>query len=87
MMNSKTPPHVLYIEDENGRDTEQVCAYIHPASAKSVRTVLDAEENAEDGNGRSEYVWVRLQDGTLILGVFPQGDTYLAVERDAVYPR
>jgi hypothetical protein len=31
-------------------------------------------------DGRSEFVWLRLSNGDLILGVFPCGDTYFEVE-------
>lgn len=56
-------------------------AYIHPASKKSVKKVLAATTKGQ--NGRSNWVWVRLPNGDLILGVFPQGETYEAVELDA----
>lgn len=81
----KTTPHVTYIPDhETGEDTDQICAYIHPASQEAVDFVLAAKEG--DTHGRSEYVWVRLSNGDLILGVFPRGDTYLGCEEDAIYP-
>jgi hypothetical protein len=32
-----------------------------------------------DNDGRSDFVWLRLPNGDLILGVWPQGDTYLTV--------
>ncbi len=76
--------HVIYIEDEAGRDTDQVCAFVHPASQDSVNFVLAQPTGGSDG--RSEWLWVRLQDGTLVLGVFPQGDTYETVEGDAEFP-
>lgn len=30
-----------------------------------------------DLDGRSDWKWVRLTDGSLILGVYPCGDTYI----------
>lgn len=57
--------------------------YMKPASAESIEKVLMADEN--DPDGRSEYMWVRLANGDLILGVFPQGDTYVEVTADASY--
>lgn len=51
-----------------------------PALPESVQTVLAASEDDEDG--RSEWLWVRLPNGDLILGVYPQGDTYFATEHD-----
>ena len=71
--------HVTY-DDENGN----AIAYIHPASSESIKTVLEAKEGSDDG--RSEYVWLRLVNWDLILGVFPRGDTYMNVEEDAAFP-
>jgi len=56
-------------------------ASVKPASPEMVKLVLGAPEEGYDG--RSPWVWIRLCNGDLILGVFPQGDTYLNVERDA----
>ena len=66
-------------EDEQWRDGASFIT-IKPASPESVRTVLAADEDDEDG--RSEWLWVRLPNGDLILGVYPQGDTYCATEKD-----
>jgi len=65
-------------------EDEITIATIHPASEDSVHTVLNASVNDEDG--RSNWVWLRLPNGDLILGVFPQGDTYFSCEEDAHYP-
>lgn len=62
-------------------DDIRVLAHIHPASRESIDTVLTASEHNPDG--RSQWLWVRLPNGDLILGVFPQGETYEEVERDA----
>ncbi len=67
--------------DLQGHETTE--AWIHPASLESVAHVM-AQPETDDG--RSEFVWVRLPCGDLILGVFPRGDTYFAVEIDAAYP-
>ena len=81
----RTEPHTIEAEDpETGRRLGYPAAYVHAASPDAVRTVLDAPEGTPDG--RSEYVWLRLANGDLILGVFPRGDTYLGVEEDAQYP-
>ena len=77
---SKLAPHVIRDDD----DERRVLARVHPASQKSVQCVLEQKEEGYDG--RSNWVWVRLANGDLILGVFPQGDTYLSVEKDAAYP-
>lgn len=55
---------------------------VHPADKESVSLVLGAEESTD---GRSPWVWVRLPNGDLILGVFPQGETYFAIEDDAAW--
>lgn len=75
----KTKPHTI--------DGEAfICfATVHPASKKAIKLVLSAKEG--DDNGRSEYVWVRLMNGDLVLAIFPRGDTYFAVEKDAQYPQ
>ncbi len=80
-----TQPHMIPAEDpETGVITADLLAYVHPASDDAVRLVMNAEEGGLDG--RSEFVWLRLSNGDLILGVFPKGDTYFAVEDDAAYP-
>lgn len=65
------------------QDMEVPLAWVHPASEQSVHTVLSSE--VDTGNGRSEWAWLRLPNGDLMLGVFPQGDTYFEVEKDACY--
>jgi hypothetical protein len=50
---------------------------IIPAKPEDVTKVLAAAEN--DPDGRSQFVWLRLANGDLMLGVFPQGDTYCEV--------
>lgn len=54
--------------------------YTTPASEESVRVVLAAD--TESGDGRSEWLWIRLANGNLILGVYPQGETYFDTEED-----
>lgn len=46
-----------------------------PAVWKDVSHVLRAPTGTEDG--RSDWHWLRLANGDLILGVYPRGDTYL----------
>ena len=57
---------------------------VHPASDQSVKLVLEA--GVDDPEGRSEFLWIRLPDGDLVLGVYPQSDTYCACEADAQFP-
>lgn len=77
---SKMKPH--YSRDDE--DPKRTIAMIHPASQESVDFILAQDEDSPDG--RSNWVWLRLPNGDLILGVFPQGDAYFAVEEDAAYP-
>jgi hypothetical protein len=44
------------------------------ASDEGVEMVLTA--HTEDGEGRTDWLWIRLNNGDLILGVYPQGETY-----------
>lgn len=72
------------ILDDFGTPDRPTLAWVHPASAKAVRKVL--RQSTATGHGRSDWVWLRLPNGDLIMGVFPQGDTYLEMEADAQYP-
>lgn len=76
----KLKAHVLTHEIE----VPITIAWVHPASKKSVKLVLDATTDGHDG--RSNWMWVRLPNGDLILGVYPQGATYETVEKDAQHP-
>lgn len=78
-------PKFIYARDEKGNETDQHVASIHDASQESVYLVLAADPH-DEWDGRSQWMWVRLQNGDLILGVFPQGDTYFSVEEDASTP-
>ncbi len=70
---------IYAIDDETGASTDQVIARQEDASTEAVETILSAPIGLI-GDGRSNFKWFRLQDGTLILGVYPQGDTYFATE-------
>ena len=74
--------HAHRVMDDD--EPERVIAWVHPASEEATERVIFANEHSE--NGRSQWVWVRLPNGDLILGVYPQGDTYLECERDAQFP-
>jgi hypothetical protein len=65
-------------------ELEPYIATVYPASQKSIEQVLTAD--VDDSDGRSQFVWVRLANGDLFLGVYPQGETYFAVEADAAIP-
>lgn len=75
-------PHELTLPFGDLAGVQQEDGSIHlatvtPAKNAAVTEVLQADVSSMDG--RSQWVWVRLADGTLILGVFPQGDTYMNV--------
>jgi hypothetical protein len=48
------------------------------------REIIESDEN--DPDGRSQWLWFRFPNGDLILGVFPQGDMYMASEEDHTRP-
>lgn len=75
----KLEEHDVYGMDDTGRPG-LILAHVKPASAESVVEVLGAGE--DDPEGRSNWMWVRLANGDLILGVYPQGDTYFSTEQD-----
>lgn len=58
------------------KDEEWGSVHIKPASEQAVGIVLSADPRSDEG--RSQWVWVRLPNGDLVLGVFPQSETYLA---------
>ncbi len=60
-------------------------ACITPAAAVDVDYVLNAPTN-NPFEGRSDWVWIRFADGTLALGLFPRGETYLAISEPGKAP-
>ena len=78
----------IYITDENGADTEDVLATVAPADTAVARYVLGQPVNPQGkvGEGRSPMYWVRLQNGDLMLGCFPQAEAYEATETDPRRP-
>lgn len=75
-------PHYIK-RDEDSNENPNLAA-VHPASDEAVNLVMNAPVGDDDG--RSPWVWVRLANGDLVLGVFPCGETYFAVEADAHFP-
>lgn len=73
------------VDPNTGRDTDVVIARTKSASPEAVAYVLAAEENDKNDNGRSEWLWIRLANGDLVLGVFPQGDTYFQNEEESSF--
>lgn len=64
-------------------------AEVYPALRTSVEELLDKPmtpfRDSTDGHGhiedsRSEWVWVRLANGDLILGFYPRGEAYMEQE-------
>lgn len=51
---------------------------VQDAPDEAVDIVVNA--TLETNDGRSQWVWIRLPDGDLVLAVYPQGDTYFATE-------
>lgn len=72
-------PHVTVLDVNDGPNV-----LIHPAPQKVVDFVISAD--VEGHGGRSPWMFLRLPNGDLMLGVFPQGETYFAVEDAAQYP-
>ena len=71
------PHYITQDHDEDSsdfHDKELRLAYVSPALAEDVAALLALPAIGHDG--RSEWSWVRLRDGTLMLAVFPQGETY-----------
>jgi hypothetical protein len=72
---------VASVHDDAPEDNPDHFLYsTKPASTKAINAVLST--SMFDENGRSEWVWVRLRNGDLVLGVFPQGDTYFEHEAE-----
>lgn len=60
------------------------------ASKEVVEHVFASPINAWDdptfpNQGRSPWVWIRLANGDLLLGCFPQADTYMEIEQAVEY--
>lgn len=50
------------------------------ASERAAQTVLLAPEGT--GDGRSKFYWLTFPNGDVMLGVFPEGETFFAIETD-----
>ena len=69
----------IFGEDEDGAKIDSLLGWATPADEAVARAIL-AQPVGHDG--RSGLMWFRLQNGDLILGVFPRGDGYFATEAD-----
>lgn len=77
---TKITEHFIDLYESGANPDELNHVHVKPASEEAIKHVLATDEN--DSDGRSQFVWVTLPNGAKILGVFPQGDTYFAVEDD-----
>jgi hypothetical protein len=59
-----------------------VLVQYYPATERGIATMLAA--NPDDEDGRSEWLWIRLANGDLIFGCFPQAGTYFELEEDGL---
>lgn len=62
------------IKEEGSDSLYLPLARVKPAAPEDVAHVL--AQPTDSGEGRSEWVWLRLRDGTLALATFPEGDTF-----------
>lgn len=65
---------IMGMDYEKDREADFYIAYASPASEEAVRDLLSMPPIGNDN--RSPWVWLRLQNGDLVLATFPQGDTY-----------
>ena len=78
---------IRHTPDESHRQDPTLLCVHAAASPEIVEKVLAAPvDTQDDGNGRSEFRWFRLVDGTLILGIFLHGDTYFEATLDEHMP-
>lgn len=68
------------IRDEEFPD--RVIGYVWPADRDCVDYVLAQPSDHEQYDGRSNWCWIRLRDGSLVLATYPQGDTYITMDDD-----
>lgn len=61
--------------------SEYRIGHTYPAAAEDVRYVMDLDPDREDGETRTEWLWLRLANGDLCLATFPQDEGYMALER------
>jgi hypothetical protein len=78
---SKLKERNLYAFKDTGDidDVDIYVATVAPASEEGIKIVTDANPDSDDG--RSPFMWVLLANGDLLLGVFPQGETYEKLEK------
>lgn len=65
-------------------DEPRVLGWLQKANPEIAKIVLDAAPETEDG--RSDWYWLRLANGDLMLATFPRGATYFDTELDEARP-
>lgn len=65
-------------------ETPRVLGWTVPAAPEIASKVISADVGT--GDGRSEWLWLRLANGDLMLAIYPQGETYFATEADEARP-
>lgn len=66
--------------NEYNETTRQFEALGHYVNADDDDVAAVLMQPTGTGDGRSKFMWIRLRNGDLILGVFPEGDTYMTYE-------
>jgi hypothetical protein len=64
----------IFEEDDDGNKTDHQIACTTDAKPADAAAVIAAPINDD---GRSDWQWMRLRDGTLMLVCYPRGDTYM----------
>jgi len=67
----------IEVDDVSFDETGKVPFLALHVPADPADAAIVMAQTTEGFDGRSEWRWFRLPNGDLILGVFPQGDTYL----------
>lgn len=70
---------------EPGESEPNLLAIVGEADSDLAHEIINTVPD-DSGDTRSPWLWVRLANGDLILGCFPQGDLYLETERDVGRP-
>lgn len=64
----------MSIEQRIVDDSDQPIATVYSASPDKVEMVI--RQSTEGHDGRSKWSWFLLANGDIVLGCFPQGNTY-----------
>jgi len=61
-------------------ETPQIIGWSAPMGSEAIKMVLDAPTSGDDG--RSEFFYLLLANGDLVVACYPQGDTYMSLDAD-----